>query len=41
MTVLTEFVEKYLDKPWNYLLLSKNNSITPEFINCHLDKPWN
>lgn len=40
MTVLTDLVEKNIDKPWDWKKLSKNNNMTLEFIQSHLDKPW-
>ena len=40
MTVLTDFVEKHLDKPWDFSYLSDNKSITTDFIEKHMDKSW-
>lgn len=38
--VTMDFIEKYIDKPWNWTELSYNQNITSEFIEKHIDKPW-
>ena len=38
--VTMDFIEKYIDKPWNWRELSWNSNITSEFIEKHIDKPW-
>ena len=35
-----EFIEKYIDKPWNYAALSYLPNITIDFIKKHIDKLW-
>jgi hypothetical protein len=40
MNKLEQFIEKHLDKPWSWGVLSYNPSITPEFIEKHFNKPW-
>ena len=36
-----KFMEKNLDKPWNWNDVSKNPNITMKFIEKNPDKPWN
>jgi len=36
-----EFIERHLDKPWNWNRLTKNDNITLKFIDKHIDKDWN
>ena len=38
-TVTMDFVERHLDKPWDYRALSRNTSCTMDFVEHHLDKP--
>lgn len=42
MTVLTDFVEKHIDKDWDWGArgLSSNNKITLNFIEKYIDKGW-
>lgn len=42
MTILTKFVEKHIDKNWDWGArgLSSNKSITLKFIEDHIDKKW-
>ena len=35
-----EFIEKYLDKPWNWYYIPRNPNITMEIIEKHPEKPW-
>ena len=39
--VTPEFIEKYIDKPWNYRSLSMCPNITIDFIKTHIDNAWN
>ena len=36
-----EFIEKHIDKPWNWDYISMNKNITVDFIEKHINKPWN
>ena len=36
-----EFIEKNLNKRWNWCYISRNPNITMEFIEKYQDKPWN
>lgn len=37
----TEIIEKYPDKPWDWLCgVSDNPNVTQEFIEKHIDKNW-
>ena len=35
---MVEFIEKHIDKPWNWYMISKNPNITIEFIEKNIDK---
>lgn len=35
------FINKYVDKPWNWSKLSNKPQITPEFVHSHIEKDWN
>ena len=41
MNVLMYLLEKYPEKPWNWIHISQNPNITMEFIEKHPEKPWN
>ena len=34
-------IEKYPDKPWDWIWISYNPNITMEFVEKYPDKPWN
>lgn len=40
--ITEEFVEKYIDKPWEWGIrgFSRSSWVTEEFIERHIDKPW-
>ena len=38
--VTIDFIEKHIDKKWDWKALASNSNITPEFIEKHIDKPW-
>jgi hypothetical protein len=38
---LWTLIEKYPNKPWNWLSISQNPKITMELIEKHPEKPWN
>jgi len=38
--ITIEFIEKYIDKPWNWKFLTENPSLTMKFIEKYPDKPW-
>lgn len=40
MTILEDFIEKHLYKPWCWYTLSSNPQITPKFIEKHIDINW-
>ena len=41
-TITLEFIEKNINKPWNWGKkgLSNNPNITPDFIEKFIEKPW-
>ena len=39
--ITMEIVEKYPDKPWDWIGLSYNPNITMEIVEKYPDKPWN
>ena len=40
MNILLYLLEKYPEKPWNWVYISWNPNITMEFIEKHPEKPW-
>jgi hypothetical protein len=38
--ITQRLIERTIDKPWNWRILSGNPVITPDFIEHHLDKEW-
>jgi len=36
-----DFIEKYINKPWNFQSISFNNNLTLKFIEKHINKNWN
>ena len=40
MTLLEQLIEEYPNKPWNWIKLSINSSISFKFINEHPELPW-
>ena len=36
-----ELIEKYPNKPWNWMTISQNPNITIDYIDAHPDKHWN
>ena len=38
--ITIEIIEKYPDKPWNWVSISRNPNITIEFIEKYPDKRW-
>ena len=39
-TKIPDFIEKYIDKGWNWGYLSKNPNITLEFIERYIYSSW-
>jgi hypothetical protein len=39
-TVSLEYIDKNLDKPWDWHVLSSSPKLTSEFVKKHVDKPW-
>lgn len=39
-TLTTDFVERHIDKKWDWLDLSRNRVVTPELVERHANKPW-
>ena len=37
---LSEIIDNYPDKPWNWKAMSKNYDVTMELIDKYHDKPW-
>jgi len=35
------FIEKYLDKPWDFRYISQNPTLTMDFVEKYPDLPWN
>lgn len=38
--ITLEFIEKYIDKPWDWTRVSVNPNLTPEFVAKHIDRDW-
>ena len=39
--ITMEIIEKYPDKPWNWICISYNPNMTMEIIERYPNKPWN
>ena len=40
LCVTMEYVEKHLEKPWDWEWVSYNPNLTFEYVEKHLDKDW-
>ena len=39
--ITSDIVEKHINKPWDWQMLSNNPNITSDIVEEHNDKPWN